>query len=157
RIVEYGGRRPACIPHGWVGLAATLRGSGCDSRIPPQAATAVQHQHPGEPDRADRRLVSALAHQTPMTLGSRTMDLRSRTAGCGAAPAGRAFSQGSLSNRQRKGIMATRPRLRIALIVLVLATQGLTRGFADSKGSPGAAKPRPVNFAREVRPILSDN
>ncbi len=53
--------------------------------------------------------------------------------------------------------MATRPRLRIALIFLVLATQGLTRGDADSKGSPGAAKPRPVNFAREVRPILSDN
>src|SRR5205807_1806988 len=94
RIVEDGGRRPACIEHEPVALAATLRGSGCDSRIPPQTATAVQHQHPGEPDRADRRLVSAPPYQTPMTLGSRTMDLRSRTAGCGDAPAGRAISPG---------------------------------------------------------------
>jgi mono/diheme cytochrome c family protein len=45
------------------------------------------------------------------------------------------------------------------MMIFVLGGAGAARGYADSKGSPDEAqpKPRPVNFAREVRPILSDN
>jgi Planctomycete cytochrome C len=46
---------------------------------------------------------------------------------------------------------------RIVLTFLMLATAGATRGYADSNASLGATEPRPLNFAREVRPILSDN
>jgi mono/diheme cytochrome c family protein len=49
-------------------------------------------------------------------------------------------------------------RRRIALMFLVLGGVWAARGVAgDAKGSPGAAKPKPVGFARDVRPILSDN
>src|SRR5580658_1450731 len=55
--------------------------------------------------------------------------------------------------------MASRSRLRIAIMVFILGGAGAVRGDGDSKGTPGETKPnpRPVNFAREVRPILSDN
>ena len=39
----------------------------------------------------------------------------------------------------------------------ILCGAEAVRGSEDSKGSPEQSKPRPVNFAREVRPILSDN
>ena len=45
----------------------------------------------------------------------------------------------------------------MVVTLLILVTAGATRGYADSKASLGATKPRPLNFAREVRPILSDN
>ena len=50
-------------------------------------------------------------------------------------------------------------RQRVGMLVLFLAVVavGTTHGYADSKDSPPATKPRPVDFAREVRPILSDN
>ena len=53
--------------------------------------------------------------------------------------------------------MASRSRLRIALVLSILGGAGAARGLADSKGSPEKSNPRPVNFARDVRPILSDN
>jgi len=48
-------------------------------------------------------------------------------------------------------------RLRIALAFLVLAGWGSARGHADSNAPPGDGKLGAVNFARDVRPILSDN
>jgi hypothetical protein len=50
-------------------------------------------------------------------------------------------------------------------MVFALSVMGVVRGYADSKGSPGETKtqadpqpqPRPVGFARDVRPLLSDN
>ena len=58
-------------------------------------STAPDH-HPGEPARADQRLVSALTTKTKPPKDARvpawTMDLRSRTPGRGAAPAGWAFA-----------------------------------------------------------------
>src|SRR5690242_3827173 len=49
-------------------------------------------------------------------------------------------------------------RRRIALVFLVLGGVWAARGEAgDGKGPAGAAKPKPVGFARDVRPILSDN
>ena len=55
--------------------------------------------------------------------------------------------------------MASRSDLRIAMMIFVLAGAGAGRGYADSKESPedNTPKPRPVGFARDVRPILSDN
>ena len=47
-------------------------------------------------------------------------------------------------------------RLRIALVFLILGTVPSARAEGDSAASGGDAKPRPVNFARDVRPILSD-
>jgi hypothetical protein len=47
--------------------------------------------------------------------------------------------------------------LRIALAFLILGFVGSARGDGDSVPAAGNAKPRPVNFAREVRPILSEN
>jgi len=47
--------------------------------------------------------------------------------------------------------------LRIALAFLILASAGVARGDADSNAAKGDGKPRPVNYAREVRPILADN
>jgi mono/diheme cytochrome c family protein len=47
-------------------------------------------------------------------------------------------------------------RRRIALVFLVLGGIWAARGEAgDARGSPGS--PKPVGFARDVRPILSDN
>ena len=41
---------------------------------------------------------------------------------------------------------------------LILVGAWAARGEAgDTKGSPGQPKPKPVGFARDVRPILSDN
>jgi hypothetical protein len=49
-------------------------------------------------------------------------------------------------------------RRRIALAFLVLGVAWAARGEAgEPKGSPGPLKPKPVGFARDVRPILSDN
>jgi len=48
-------------------------------------------------------------------------------------------------------------RLRIALVFLFFASTSSVRGDADSNASPGGGKPHSVNFAREIRPILSDN
>jgi len=47
--------------------------------------------------------------------------------------------------------------LRIALVLWFFVSTGSARGDADSNASPGDGKPHPVNFAREIRPILSDN
>jgi mono/diheme cytochrome c family protein len=46
---------------------------------------------------------------------------------------------------------------RIAPVVLILIGTGSARAAADSTPPPGDAASRPVNFARDVRPILSDN
>ena len=43
------------------------------------------------------------------------------------------------------------------MLVLILGIAGSARGEGDPVPSAGDAKPRPVNFARDVRPILSDN
>ena len=53
--------------------------------------------------------------------------------------------------------MASRSHLRIALVLSILGVAGAARGLADSKGSPEKSNPRPVNFARDVRSILSDH
>src|ERR1700728_741123 len=55
--------------------------------------------------------------------------------------------------------MASRSALRIALMVFVLGGAGAVRGDGDAKGTPGETrpKPRPVGFARDIRPLLSDN
>ncbi len=53
--------------------------------------------------------------------------------------------------------MASRSRLQIALVLSILGGAGAARGLADSKGSPEKSNPRPVNFARDVRSILSDH
>ncbi len=44
-------------------------------------------------------------------------------------------------------------------MVFALGVMGVVRGYADSKGTSGETKaqPRPVGFARDVRPLLSDN
>ena len=47
-------------------------------------------------------------------------------------------------------------RLCIALVFLILGASSSARAEGDSAVSGGEAKPRPVNFARDVRPILSD-
>jgi hypothetical protein len=47
--------------------------------------------------------------------------------------------------------------LRNALLVVILGTVGSAHGEGDPVPSTGDVKPRPVNFARDVRPILSDN
>jgi Protein of unknown function (DUF1553)/Protein of unknown function (DUF1549)/Planctomycete cytochrome C len=46
---------------------------------------------------------------------------------------------------------------RISLALSILAISGPGRGYADSKPAPGATPSRPLNFARDVRPILSEN
>jgi mono/diheme cytochrome c family protein len=43
------------------------------------------------------------------------------------------------------------------MVLLVLGGAWAARGSADSKAAPADAKPKPVGFARDVRPILSDN
>jgi Protein of unknown function (DUF1553)/Protein of unknown function (DUF1549)/Planctomycete cytochrome C len=48
-------------------------------------------------------------------------------------------------------------RLQIALVFLILGAVQSARGEGDPVASTGDAKPRPVNFARDVRPILSDH
>ena len=45
---------------------------------------------------------------------------------------------------------------RIAVVFLILGVGGSVRA-GDLVASAGDAKPRPINFARDVRPILSDN
>jgi Protein of unknown function (DUF1553)/Protein of unknown function (DUF1549)/Planctomycete cytochrome C len=42
-------------------------------------------------------------------------------------------------------------------MIATAAVAGVTRGGDVAPTAPAPAKPRPVNFAREVRPILSDN
>ena len=55
--------------------------------------------------------------------------------------------------------MASRSCLRIAMMIFVMGGAGAGRGDADPKGIARETKPkpRPVGFARDVRPILSDN
>jgi hypothetical protein len=54
--------------------------------------------------------------------------------------------------------MASRRRIALVCLILGGAWAWTARGDAgDSKGSPAQAKPKPVGFARDVRPILSDN
>jgi Protein of unknown function (DUF1553)/Protein of unknown function (DUF1549)/Planctomycete cytochrome C len=48
-------------------------------------------------------------------------------------------------------------RLQIALVFLILGAVQSAWGEGDSVASTGDAKSRPVNFARDVRPILSDH
>ena len=43
------------------------------------------------------------------------------------------------------------------MLVLGGAWAWAARGYADPEGSPGEARAKPVGFARDVRPILSDN
>ncbi len=44
------------------------------------------------------------------------------------------------------------------MVLLVLGGTFVARGYGgDTKGSPGAGQPKPVGFAREIRPILSDH
>ena len=47
--------------------------------------------------------------------------------------------------------------VRNALVILALGIAASARGEGDAVPAAGDAKSRPVNFAREVRPILSDN
>ena len=47
--------------------------------------------------------------------------------------------------------------MRNALVILALGIAAAARGEGDAIPAAGDAKSRPVNFAREVRPILSDN
>jgi hypothetical protein len=47
-------------------------------------------------------------------------------------------------------------RLRIALVFLIIGASSSAHGEGDTAASGADAKPRPVNFARDVRPILSD-
>jgi hypothetical protein len=47
--------------------------------------------------------------------------------------------------------------LRVALAFLLVGSAWASRGYADSKESARKTRTAPVNFAREVRPILSDN
>ncbi len=51
--------------------------------------------------------------------------------------------------------MACFRRISLALLIVTIGVHG--RGFADSKTTPSASKSRPLNFARDVRPILADN
>lgn len=53
-------------------------------------------------------------------------------------------------------------RRRIVLVFLAVAGAGVgwaASGYGgdDKKGTPGAGKAKPVGFARDVRPILSDH
>ncbi len=54
--------------------------------------------------------------------------------------------------------MASRRRIALLCLILGGAWAWAARGDAgDSKGSSGEPKPKPVGFARDVRPILSDH
>ena len=46
---------------------------------------------------------------------------------------------------------------RIALGFLIVCGTNVARGGPETDPRPDKAKPGPVNFARDVRPILSDN
>ena len=48
-------------------------------------------------------------------------------------------------------------RLRIALVILSSGAVPSVRGEGVPVAAAGDAKPRPVNFARDIRPILSDH
>jgi Protein of unknown function (DUF1553)/Protein of unknown function (DUF1549)/Planctomycete cytochrome C len=48
-------------------------------------------------------------------------------------------------------------RLRFAFLFVILGAVPSARGEGESSASTADTKPRPINFARDVRPILSDN
>ena len=48
-------------------------------------------------------------------------------------------------------------RLRLALVFLILGAVHSARADSDPPPTKAQASPRPVNFAHDVRPILSDN
>jgi hypothetical protein len=48
-------------------------------------------------------------------------------------------------------------RLCLALALLATSSTNTVRGGSDAGATPGAGTPRPVNFARDVRPILSEH
>ena len=60
----------------------------------------------------------------------------------------------NLSRRKGEGMASC---LRFAFVFVILGAVPSARGEGDPVAPAGDAKPRPVNFARDVRPILSDN
>ncbi len=99
-------------------------------------------------------LVAALPTDISMTHGSGTMDQTSTWRRRYASPA--------WNERQRIGSGArndTRPfRLCFSLTAFsILCAASGARAGSDGDKASGQARPRPVNFAREVRPILAEH
>jgi Protein of unknown function (DUF1553)/Protein of unknown function (DUF1549)/Planctomycete cytochrome C len=73
--------------------------------------------------------------------------------GCAAARAPRGAP--TLLNRRTSEIVFG--SLRVAFVSLLLCATGSARAGSENDQGTNQSKPRPINFARDVRPILSDH
>ena len=124
--------------------------------------TARHPQYPGEPGRALWPGGSSRRPRTrfPSHSGSWMIDLASFSKADGravqTAPGQTARYPRISSVVKGKAAMASRPRIALAFLALCGAWC-TARRMRSRRARPAGTSPKPVGFAREVRPILSDN